>query len=155
MLMQPSLTGSQHELDLTSNESHWAEGKQAGRILVEFPLPGATTGKATYLLYLRLPPMTDSGKKNSEIIPCGFFIQVRGEYAGLAGVTGGTMRVLRRDHNACKLAVDLTCDDGSRIQGEVLAKRNEAKVKGFERENRAADVDKLIAHCAAQSAPSG
>lgn len=154
---QPGLQGAQRELYLSTEQAYWAEGKTAGRLLAEFPLPGASTGRATYLFYLRLPEAgsTSSENKNGDIKGCGFFIQTRGEDAGLTGVSGGTVRVRHRDRNSCKLAFNLECDDGTRIEGEVLATRNEPYVHLFEKESRPVDVERLVKSCSTQSAPSG
>jgi hypothetical protein len=164
-VLQPGLLGAQRQLYLASEQAFWAESKTAGRVLVEFPLPGASTGRATYLLYVRLPASEDSTnttearedvEHDAETVgPCGFFIQVRGEDAGLTRVSGGTIQIRHRNRHSCKIVLKLECEDGTQIEGEVLAKRNEPYVNLFERENRPADVQRLITHCATQPSPSG
>jgi len=147
VVVQPNLTGPQHELHLASNGTHWVEGEQAGRILVEFPLPGAVSGKSTYLLYIRLPQVADSKKKDRDMKPCGFFIQTRGAYAGLAGIADGTVSIRRRHKNSCKLTLDVVCDDQTHIEGEVDAKEDEHSVEVFEKQSRPADVQQLVNQC--------
>ena len=147
VVVQPNLTGSQRELHLTSNETHWAEGEQGGRVLIEFPLPGARTGKATYLLYLRLPRAVESKKKDHDVKPCGFFIQTRGEYAGLTDLATGTLSIRKRNRQSCQLELNVTCDDGTRIEGKLMAKRDEHSVDHFEKQSRPADVQNLMNQC--------
>src|SRR5437868_919274 len=55
-LEQPNCTGRQRKLDLTSAQTWWAADGQTERILAELPLPGATSGRAMFLLYLRITP---------------------------------------------------------------------------------------------------
>jgi len=151
-LLQPRLAGWQRDLRLETDHAHWAGAGTQGieRILVEFPLPGARTGRPTYVLYLRLPAGTETVKIGPEGSPLavGFLIQTRGEYAGLARVTGGTV-VVRGDSQAAgarrTLELDLSFEDGSRSVGQLIATRDEYAVSRFEQKDRPADVAALVA----------
>ena len=161
-LLQPQLQGWQRELELQSDEVRWAGAGEAEveRFLAELPLPGARTGRPTYLLYLRLP----AGRPTVSFAPGspdpgrGFFIQTRGEYAGLARLAGGTVEVRdssRAENAKRRLKLDLALDDGSRIVGEVQATRDEYLVSRFETRRRPADVKALTAPPVAPGPPSG
>jgi hypothetical protein len=67
-LFQPHLSGRQQEVRLTSEQAWWASDGDGDRVLVEFPLPGATTGRPMYLLYLRLdePPAAQDGPAGAQ-----------------------------------------------------------------------------------------
>lgn len=160
-LVQPQLTGWQREIQLQTDQSHWARGgtEDTERVLAEFPLPGARTGRPTYLLYLRLP----AGEKRVGFDPKsaprgqGFFIQTRGEYAGLARLTGGTAEIRgasRSQHAVRQLRLDLTCEDGSRLSGKLSATRDEYVVSRFEARRRPADVQALLKPNQAASQPA-
>lgn len=171
-LVQPQLQGWQRELRLATERIHWAGAgdEKVERVLAEFPLPGARTGTPTYLLYLRLPA-GESNVSFAEPVPQaalaqavdtaqatstsgdpadargrGFFIQTRGEYAGLARLTGGTVKVRgksRAEGATRTLELDLVCEDGSRIVGQLQAIRDEYTVSRFESKRRPADVRAL------------
>lgn len=150
-LTQPQLQGWQRELKLETEDVRWAGVGDAKveRVLAVFPLPGARTGQPTYLLYLRLP----AGESNVSFAPeaasggRGFFVQIRGEYAGLARLTGGTVEVRgdSQGHAARRrIKLDLTLEDGSHITGEIRAKRDEYAVSRFESRQHPADVQSLL-----------
>jgi hypothetical protein len=150
-LVQPRLAGWQRDMRLETEQAHWAGAGTQGieRVLVEFPLPGARTGRSTYVLYLRVPAGAEGvtlGRQGSPLAG-GFLIQTRGDYAGLARVTGGTVRV-RGDSQAGTaqrtLELNLTFDDGSRTVGKVIATRDEYAVSRFEQRRRPADVAVLV-----------
>ncbi|UCD28549.1 MAG: hypothetical protein JSV03_15945, partial [Planctomycetota bacterium] len=148
-LTQPYLPEWQRDVHLQSEQVYWAAGKYVERILAEFPLPGATTGKPNYLFYLRFPvgekkPMVAARKWPTM---CGFIIQIRGEYAGLASITGGkaVIRGTSQATNATRqLNIELNCEDGSKIVGRLRAKRDDWYVTKFENRRRPADVQALI-----------
>jgi len=96
-LIQPHLSGWQQHLHLTAETAWWSPGEKDDRLLVEFPPPGATTGRPLVLLYLRWP----AGQSEPTVAAAGpaargFFIQVRGQYAGLSTVVGGSIVVQGR-----------------------------------------------------------
>ncbi len=149
-LIQPQLTGWQRVVRLKSNDIHWAEAEGVNRVLAEFPLPGAQTGRPTYLLYLRMPNKASTasfeGSTNPKKQGLGFMIQTRGEYAGLALLSGGTVRM----HGASPLGsdtrrfdVDLTCEDGTQIAGTLTATRDDYLLSRFETKRRPADIQAL------------
>ena len=143
-------------------------------MLIEFPLPGASTGRPTFLLYLRVPAgvvepalcaataPADTGAGNhaaskptdapaasrpagptAKPMARGFFIQTRGDFAGLALVTGGTIGVKGKStapDATRELRLELTFEDGSRITGQATARRDDWYLKKFETRERPADV---------------
>lgn len=147
-LVQPQLTGRQGDLHLMSEQVHWAAGEGVERVLAEFPLPGATTGRIVYLLYLRLPAGEKEPTVSAREPPTvrGFFIQTRGKYAGKASVVGGkvVVRGASQSSNATRqLDLELTCEDGTRIAGRLQARRDDYQVRYFEVYRRPADVQAL------------
>ncbi len=159
-LIQPNLKGAQRDLLLTSDQVYWAaeEKSSTQRLLAEFPLPGAATGRSTYILYLRMTPAPPPDKKadNRPDTTQGFFIQSRGEFAGLAAISGGRASVKgasRSKTASRKVELDLTCEDGSKITGRLTARRDEYQLKIFETQRRPADVRRVIETAPAVSAP--
>ena len=43
-------------MNLKAENAFWSPDGKADRVLVEFPPPGASTGRSLVILYLRLPP---------------------------------------------------------------------------------------------------
>ncbi|NLX14268.1 MAG: hypothetical protein GXY44_11525 [Phycisphaerales bacterium] len=147
-LIQPHMDRWQRDLQLRTEQAFWSPNKQAERILAEFPLPGATAGNPMYLLYLRITageplhklPGTPSAPAK------GFFIQIRGDHAGLALVTAGTVQVEKRSLTSeavRRLRVDLRCEDGTRLTGWLAAQRDDWQLTYFEKHRRPADVNML------------
>lgn len=189
-LLQPQLIGRQQKILLASDRAYWSSAASMERLLVEFPLPGATTGHPTFLLYLRVPAgavrpavgtavsemqmnaaFTDqaTGKISAEGtngrsqegmqspgvgVPTtrpgqavkGFFIQTRGDMAGLASIVEGQLERVGRyrpnDHER-RFRVELELEDGSRLEGQILAYRDDWKLKQFEQVRHPADVEAL------------
>jgi hypothetical protein len=148
-LFQPQVAGRQHEIRVQTDQVHWASASGVERVLAEFPLPGARTGRPTYLLYLRLPagdaavPFDSAASRSGQ----GFFIQTRGEYAGLARITGGQVRVAGRSQSSGAtrtIDIDLRGEDGCRYVGQLKAVRDDFFVSKFETKQRPADVQALI-----------
>lgn len=147
---QPQVSGLQSEATLLSSDVIWnlEEQTQTARLVARFPLPGATVGEENYLLYLRWP----DGRR---IVPCdldahfravGFFIQLRGRHAGLTPLAEGYLTVKGSSQGpraTRRLEIDVTCEDGTRLRGELLARRNDWAVARFERRERPADVRNL------------
>ena len=148
LLFQPKLPQRQKYIHIQSEETYWTNDAGSLRILAEFPLPGATTGKPTYLLYLRLPhnqiEQENAGEGQSTVR--GFLIQTRGKYSGLASIIGGKVTVKGKSQasNATRrLTIDLHCEDGTQITGRLRAGRNDWHMKQFETRRRPADVRAL------------
>lgn len=149
-LVQPQLTGPQSDLQLVSDNAHWAKADEVTRVLAEFPLPGARTGTPTYLLYLRMPAdekLTRVNADPGQPQVRGFIIQTRGEYAGLTRLTAGAVEMRKPSPlsgNTRKVAIDATCEDGTRITGTIKVDRDDFVVSRFETRRRPADVQNLI-----------
>ncbi len=149
-LVQPQLTGLQHNLQLESDEVYWARSGAVNRMLAEFPLPGARTGRPTYLLYLRWPAGAKSASATAKARKDrlrGFMIQTRGTYAGLVHVTEGQITVRGASQSADgkrRILLDLKCEDGSEVEGAVTASHDDYFVSYFETHRRPADVQALI-----------
>jgi hypothetical protein len=149
-LEQPQLSGLQSEATLLSRDVIWGldDASRTGRLVARFPLPGAMAGEETYLLYLRWP----EGRKivpfdrDADFRAVGFFIQVRGRHAGLTSLARGhlTIRGTSQSPEAVRrLNLDVTCEDGTKLQGELVARRNDWAVTRLERRERPADVENL------------
>ena len=151
-LVQPQLAGWQREVRLQTDQVYWARAEGVDRILAEFPLPGARIGRPTYLLYLRLPAGVDKAALDPKADPKsrarGFIIQTRGEYAGLAGLKSGEVQARSPSPLAPAskrlFRVDLKCEDGTQIVGEMTASRDDYLVSRFETRQRPADVQSLL-----------
>ena len=148
-LYQPQLAGLQAHLHLQSERAFWSSDAQVERLVVEFPPPGASTGRPHfYLLYLRWPAGQQQPAVAVDQKPSvrGFLIQTRGRFAGLAEVVGGTMtveRAVRTPEAVRRLTFDLRCEDGSQLVGTIEAQRDDMMLTNFERRSRAADVANL------------
>ncbi|MHC4442718.1 MAG: hypothetical protein ACYTF1_03595 [Planctomycetota bacterium] len=147
-LFQPNLPQWQRNIHIQSEQAYWTSEAGALRVLVEFPLPGATTGKPTYLLYLRLADsyreQGDANQQQQNVH--GFLIQTQGKYWGLASVMGGKVTVKGKSQasNATRrLTIDLHCEDETQITGRLRARRNDWHMKQFETRRRPADVRAL------------
>ncbi len=149
-LRQPQLEGRQNNLRLTSEQVYWTADDGVERMLAEFPLPGATTGKPMYLVYLRYPADkkrigVDPGHKDAA---CGFLIQMRNSNAGLTMIEHGKLTVKRglspsKGRHVIELGI--SCADDSKLIGRLIAQRNDWMMENFERFRRAGDVQALIA----------
>ena len=148
-LIQPQLAGWQRHMRLVSEQVYWAPGDRFDRVLAEFPLPGAATGRATFLLYLRMPAGESEPSVGAEtgVTARGFFIQTRGVFAGLASVVGGHVQVrgTARGRGATRrIAFELVCEEGSRLDGQILARRDDYHIEQFETHRRPIDVEALV-----------
>jgi hypothetical protein len=143
-LSQPQLAGMQQELCLRSEQVAWSEAGGPLRIVGEFPLPGASTGRAAFELYLRLSPTGCADDAPAGTYDAhGFLIQARGENAGLAMITGGSATVSGASQRWVEL--DLSFEDGSSVTGSALARHDEHTVRVFERDRHPADVRQVTA----------
>jgi len=148
-LLQSHLPGWQRHLHLTAENAWWSPGHGVDRVLVEYPPPGASTGRPLVLLYLRLPFGVAEPTVAAPTGPTarGFFIQTRGEYAGLSTVVGGRVIVSGRSLSLGakrEVAVELKCEDGSALVGTIEARRDDWALRQFETQRRPVDVDMLI-----------
>ena len=147
-LVQPSLPGWQRHLNLKAESACWTSNGKTDRVLVEFPPPGASTGRPLVILYLRLPVGVDDPvvAAKSEVCAKGFFIQTRGRYAGLSAVVGGSISVEGHSFSRTaprKIKFDLKCEDGSLLVGTILARRDDWALHQFETKRRPVDVEML------------
>jgi hypothetical protein len=157
-LTQPSLNRWQRDLDLRSEQVYWAPESGIKRVLAEFPLPGATAGKPMYLLYCRFPydsrivtfgaeARNAASSEESAVTGQGFFIQTRGEFSGLAYIIDGTIECLDDPESSQRLQefqVDVTCEDGTQVNGRFQARRNDWTLDHFEQFRRPGDVQILV-----------
>jgi hypothetical protein len=153
-LIQQHLRGAERVMRLTTHQAHWGGADGVERVLAEFPLPGARRGEAVYLLYVRLPagaaevivgPAANDATADSPRAK-GFFIQTRGDHAGLAAMSQGRIEVAgsgQGRQSARTLKLELTLEDGTRIHGQVRAVRDPWHVEQFEKTRRPADVAAL------------
>ena len=147
-LLQPQLEGWQSDVHLLTRHVLWRQGDGLERLPAQFPLPGAMTGAPTYLLYLRWPAGTREPAvgKADPAAAHGFFIQLRGEHAGLAEFTGGTILIDPNGSDARaphRITLDLRCEDGTRVRGQLSPRRDDWRVQQFETRDRPADVAAL------------
>ncbi len=144
-LLQPHMDRWQRDLQLRTEQTFWSPDKQSERILAEFPLPGATSGNPMYLLYL----LIEAGEPSQELTASpssaakGFFIQIRGDHAGLALITAGKIQIEKSSLSSeavRRLRIDLRCEDGTRLTGWLAAQRDDWQLIDFEKHRRPADV---------------
>lgn len=145
-LEQPRLSEPQCRLDLISEQVWWTESGGVHRVLVEIPLPGAGTGRPTYLLYLRVTIAPDSqGEPETPADLRGFLIQTRGPQAGLTLLTRGNISgPPPAGTGDWSLRVDLPFEDGSRLAGNLLAVHDDWRLTRFETRSHTADVQALL-----------
>lgn len=147
-LDQPHLPEPQRRLDLLSEQVYWTESDGVYRVLAEIPLPGASTGRPAYLVYLRfvLPPDQEASPPVGADVR-GFLIQTRGSYAGLVEVADATVTAHPPDapgQTTWSLHADLHFDDGSRLSGDLIAARGDWRLRQLETRTHAADVRALL-----------
>jgi len=149
-VVQLQLDGFQRHMRLMSEQVFWATGEKVDRVLAEFPLPGATTGRPTFLLYLRLPAGESEPTVCAQVgeTARGFFIQTRGVFAGLAGIVSGKIRVhgtSKAKRAIRRITFELACEEGTRLEGCILARRDDYVINHFETRRRPVDIQNLIA----------
>lgn len=150
-LVQPRLEGWQRELKLGSEQVRWAAAGEDGveRVVAEFPLPGARTGRPTFVLYLRLPAGVEQVSFDPDAAGQGrgFLLQTRGEYAGLARATSGSVNRQASSSSGDptrRYRIDLVFEDDSHFVGEITATRDDYTVSRFERLRHPGDVARLV-----------
>ena len=157
-LFQPQYVGAERDIHLQSEHVCWAPEAGEVRVLAEFPLPGAVSGRPTYLLYLRMPAEGDSGAPAAEgQQPIrGFLIQTQGRNAGLETLQEGQVSVKGKSDApdaVRELQVDLTFEQDTRLSGRLTARRNDRYLKNFETRRRPLDVQALKSPQASAPAP--
>lgn len=111
-------------------------------MFAELPLPGASTGRAAYVLYVQVE--FTAGDQGQDVR--GFLVQTRGENAGLAMIIGGRVQVTGTSaaHQAPRqICLELAFEDGSRIEGTLLGLHDEHDVRFFESVRYAYDVQSV------------
>jgi hypothetical protein len=146
-LEQPGLPEPQRRLDLLSEQVWWSPGGGVYRVLAEIPLPGAGTGRPTYLVYLRITtsPGEKAPQRPTEVR--GFLIQTRGPQAGLARLTSAVVTgapPAGEGRTPWDLHVHLDFEDGSHLSGRLMATREDWRLNEFETRTHTADVQALL-----------
>lgn len=147
-LLQPQYPGAERDLRLMSNQVCWAGDKGVERVLAEFPLPGAVTGRPTYLLYLRIPvsaPGVPTTQPAEQAVR-GFIIQTQGRNAGLEGLLAGTVQMKGKSSApgaVREMQVNLTFEHHTFLSGRLTARRNDRHIRLFETRQHPADVQAL------------
>lgn len=145
-LDQPLAPPSQRQIELAGDAASCAVGGPHLKTVAEFALPGSVRGPRAFVLYVATPatPGVYQIDPASEGAARGFLIQLVGQLAGRANSTSGTLEVanvwLAPDRR--KLTLDVACDDGTRLTGQLLATQRPEDVAALEREF-AADVAQL------------
>ena len=148
---QAHFQGRQGLMNLHSEWAHFDGGDASPlRLLLAFPLPGAWAGTEHFLVYVRLPQgvstaVLDDGDADRRAR--GFFIQTRGSAAGLSELAKGSVTVggvaLGGDR-WCQGQLDVTTADGTELFGHFRARRSRNRLRRFEQEDYAGDVDALL-----------
>ncbi|MCH8054216.1 MAG: hypothetical protein IH895_09160 [Planctomycetes bacterium] len=129
---QSRAKGRQHRMELQSNWAAFAENGST-RALLAFPLPGARRGDKHFYIYLRCPSATGrfllapGGPDDVR----GFFKQVTGRHAGVARFIQAAVTI-DGDQDTCAGRFEFKCDDGTILQGEFRATRDDWIVQQFE-----------------------
>ncbi len=120
-------------------QSNWAAFAENGstRALLAFPLPGALRGNKQFYIYLRCPSATGrfllapGGPDDVR----GFFKQVAGRHAGVASFVQAAVTI-DGNQDACTGRFQFECEDGTILQGEFRATRDDWLVQQFEEATR-------------------
>jgi hypothetical protein len=147
-LHQPAYRGAEQDLHLTTNQVYWSHGAGSDRYLAEFPLPGATGGRPTFLLYLLVPPCPSDGPAavDQEQPIRGFLIQTQGRNAGLEMIVAGKAAVKGRsmaEGATREVGLELSFEHGTNLTGHLTARRDDWRLQTFETRQRPADVQSL------------
>ncbi len=149
-LAQPHLGGYQREVEILSEQVRWAQSEEVDRVLAEFPLPGARSGRPTYLFYLRMPAGAEKARFDAPADTPraqGFLIQTHGEYAGLTRISAGQVEMVQPfmgGASARRIRLDASCDDGTHLAGKLEATRDDYFIGRFETHLHPADVQNLV-----------
>ena len=129
---QPHVSSAQQRLHLASSWALFANN-DAARVLLAFPLPGAQRGAKHYYVYLRCPaiPYHSTQQDDASGDVGGFFQQVKGRYAGITEFDHVTIHVDGGDE-VCSGRFQIVCDDGTELNGDFVAQRDDQRVRQFE-----------------------
>lgn len=148
---QPRLIGRQRDMTLTSVNAAYGRDEQAAawHVLLRFPLPGASSGRMGYLIYLHVPepPVRKGGVSYalSETAGArGFFFQRAGEGRGREPIISGFVHLERRGPDQCALRLVANGDVGTEIQGTALLLRDDLNVRDYLDEHHPGDVADLL-----------
>ncbi len=116
-------------------QSSWASFAENGstRVLLGYPLPGARQGNKHFYIYLRCPSATGrfllapGGPDDVR----GFFKQATGRHAGVASFVRAAVTI-DGSQDACVGRFEFECEDGTVLQGEFRATRDDWAVQQFE-----------------------
>ena len=147
-VFQPQYSGAEQNIHLQSERVFWAPEHGLVRVLAEFPLPGAVSGRPTYLLYLRMPVggSGDALAAGGEQQIRGFLIQTQGRNAGLETVREGKVSVKGKSEApdaVRQLQVDLSFEHNTLLSGRLTARRNDRYLSTFETRLHPLDVQAL------------
>lgn len=148
---QAHFQGRQGLMNLHSEWAHFDGGDASPlRLLLAFPLPGAWAGTEHFLVYVRLPQGVSTatlGDADADSQAGGFFIQARGTAAGLSELANGSVTVggvAFGGDRWCQGQLDVTTADGTELLGRFRARRSPNRLRRFEEEDYAGDVDALL-----------
>lgn len=157
---QPEAPAPMNELELRSRWAHFeTDGRE--RYLASFPFPGAVAGDRQFVLYficeagardILFRQHPGGGRRSGGV---GFFVQERGDYAGLTRVVDGAVRVRGVPFGGKKrrrVELTLHCDDGTTISGRLVVVRSRLELAAFEQGPHAADAAALRAEASAAPA---
>ena len=148
---QAHFQGRQGLMNLHSEWAHFDGGDASPlRLLLAFPLPGAWAGTEHFLVYVRLPQGVSTstlGDRDADSRAGGFFIQTRGSASGLSELADGSVTVggvAFGGDRWCQGQLDVTTADGTELVGRFRARRSLNRLRRFEEEDYAGDVDALL-----------
>ncbi len=134
----------------TSNADYGrAEGRGGWHILVRFPLPGATSGRPNYIVYLHVPdpspgePTTFPLGKTSPAR--GFFVQRAGEGRGRELIVGGFVELKQLSDRRWFLRLTADGELGTQILGTATLTRRDLDVRDYVERHHSGDVADLLA----------
>ncbi len=116
-------------------QSNWAAfaGNGSTRVLLGFALPGSRRGDKQFYIYLRCPSATGrfllapGGPDDVR----GFFKQAAGRHAGATPFVQAAVTI-DGNQDTCAGQFEFKCEDGTILQGEFRATRDDWIVQQFE-----------------------
>jgi hypothetical protein len=147
---QPRLPGRQQNMTLTSVSADYgrAQDRGAWQILIRFPLPGASSGRPKYILYLHVP---DPSAHESTTYPLGetaaargFFVQKAGEGRGRELITGGFVELRRKTGGEWFLRLMANGAMGTQFRGTATLTRRDLDVRDYVEVHHPGDVADLL-----------
>jgi hypothetical protein len=114
------------------------QGENSQRYLMQFPLPGASTGKPRYILYIQMPANMGryafSGDTFEKLPVHAFILQTRGENAGIERMLSGGLEVNAGLGNTRTMTFEFLGEDHSLIRGHCQASKSQWQLEKFELE---------------------